>query len=265
MKSAKQTRRAFTLIELLVVITIISVLAAMLLPALAKAKESAQRTSCLNKFKQWGLALTMYAEENSDYLPREAYGASAVPNNWVMVADVAPASSAADVWYNALPRSINLKAAADFEPPASRADFYRKDSLFHCPRAQLPANPETIGNVLFTIAMNSKLIDDGQRTIKVSALQRPVNTVVFLENRLTGEAKVDAGQSDTDLGQPASFASRFSARHNRAGNLVFADGHAQALKGDKVVETRSGNPNRGKAILPQDQLVWTANPAANPN
>src|SRR5258708_23005381 len=94
------SKNAFTLIELLVVIAIIAILAAMLLPALAKAKQKAQQAACLSNLRQWGLAIQMYVNDSNDVLPRDGMDHTGIyPGTDGGYADQ-------NAWFNLLPALV---------------------------------------------------------------------------------------------------------------------------------------------------------------
>lgn len=96
MRHSHALRRGFTLIELLVVIAIIAILAAILFPVFAQAREKARQASCISNLKQIGMSYLMYAQDYDEEFPTGGYGDS---RNWEVNPEVNP--------YSSFPRGVN--------------------------------------------------------------------------------------------------------------------------------------------------------------
>ncbi len=134
---------AFTLIELLVVIAIIAILAAILFPVFARARESARKTDCLSNLRQIGLACRMYSQDNDEYLPCDDYASNPKPR---FVAQTQPYMKNMQIYYC---RSAPT-AGMDFliDTPANRAAgniTYYYFSFDHYPSTATPGPNQSNG------------------------------------------------------------------------------------------------------------------------
>lgn len=199
--------RAFTLIELLVVIAIIAVLAALLLPALARAKGKAQATVCLNHVRQWSMAFWMYSEDNNDFFPYEGNPARIDTGKNL------------HAWYNVTPAYMALPSLADLyaknTPPVPGSR-----SVFTCPNtARKPPANLTVHNAYFMYGFNCRLDPDdwtGQwEQFRREEVRDPSTTVVMADN------------SETFF--PTTSGRYTPARHFKRANIAFVDHHAEAV------------------------------------
>jgi len=256
----------FTLIELLVVMALIAMLAALLLPVLARAKEEANRAKCGGNLRQWGLAQTMYLDDNSQVFPAAkitngTVGAPAGYNEdapqWGDLGAFAAAGQGMTVWYNVLPPYVGEKPL--YRYAANPADFVNGKTIFTCPTSDSLApqfNP--LDRVIFNYGMNYKggtgLPAGEAMTAKM--VWHP-SAYVFLSDGRTHWSETPFYGTDptNEIGCSHVWVVQLSSRHNAGADLTFFDGHAAYFKYSYICAntgTRAGDPGRA-------DINWTYN------
>ena|SRR2546423_800160 len=219
----------FTLIELLVVIAIIAVLAALLLPALAKAKGKAKSTSCLSNMKQWSLAFWMYEEDNEDYFPYEGTPAALT------------AAINRRAWYNStapyMSQPTLLALYQQGNPP-----MLGQNSVFVCPGGTNKSPNPTLAKPVFYYGFNNHMDPNGSGRFKRSQIQFITETVTFTENE--------------EREYPSTWGAFAPARHDNRANLGFGDSHVEPVRFADFHRQQSDNNSTIEFSQPRKVYWW---------